>query len=236
MNMKKEFRTFIKNLYKFERYFWTKKSFIGPLHKLRKEIGVPSRDKFLGYANHCKTLQEVKERNKKAWLQRQGYANKVGEQKIVEIMRKIQKILEDNNLGREWGVTILDYLISGWLCPPMYNLYFSEKCEIGKKSIVLELNQDTSLDDLKEAWPAIRKIQRQAWPKYRKINTPSNKALETLCIYRKSIELKYKKRKRGEKLIRLLFPEREWMPSVEGKLKDKRRQNRLKQIIHRLKG
>jgi len=72
-------------------------------------------------------------------------------------------------MGREWSMTIADFVVSGWLFHPNQNLYFYKK-EDGRKTVVLELNPDTSLADIKKVWPRIESAQKELRPKYKKQN------------------------------------------------------------------
>ena len=65
----------------------------------------------------------------------------------------------------------MDLVISAWFFPPYRNLDISSaKRLFGQKKVSLILNPDTSLKDIEDAWPEIKKEQEKLWPNYKKIN------------------------------------------------------------------
>ncbi|MBI2057939.1 MAG: hypothetical protein HYT63_03070 [Candidatus Yanofskybacteria bacterium] len=81
----------------------------------------------------------------------------------------IDKFLLKHNLGKEWDLAITTYLITGFICPPIFNLQIEEaEDEFKKKRVVLLLNPDTTIEDIKNQWDVISKRQKELWPDFKK--------------------------------------------------------------------
>ena len=111
-------------------------------------------------------LSKRKGNDEKAYKQRVKFIESLSESKASDFYNDIQGFLKKHDLGEEWLLTMMDYIISGWVRPPMENLSIEEK---GKR-VVLVLNPDTSLEDLKDIWPKIKEEQMRLWPNYKKTN------------------------------------------------------------------
>lgn len=123
---------------------------------------------FLGYAHACKSVKEVETKQAEANKRTAAFLKKLGKQED-SFFDDIVLFLEKNDLGKEWVMTIADFIVSGWLSHPNQNLYIYKK-EDGRKTVVLELNPDTSLADIKKFWPRIESAQKELRPKYKKQN------------------------------------------------------------------
>jgi len=89
--------------------------------------------------------------------------------KKVEFIRDIDKFLLKNNLGAEWKLTMIAFLITGSLLPPASNLNIGDtEDEFKKRRVVLILNPDTSLEDIKKQWDTISEKQKKLWPDFKK--------------------------------------------------------------------
>ena len=225
------FERILKNFYLWERMFWTKKSLFLPYYRLYRNWDFPSKRERLGYAVHCKSLKEVNRKSKEAEKIRLEYLKKIGGKKTLLLSKEIEKMLQDNNFGQEWFLTIADFLISGWLQPPKYNLNISEKGKAGMKRIVLELNPDTSQNDIKEAWPWIKEKQKEAWPDF-KTKYYTKKSFKILEFFMKARELKAEG-KIDIEITTDLYPED--AENMSSKETDERRRARLRQIRKRMK-
>lgn len=92
-----------------------------------------------------------------------------------DLTKDINALLVAYSLGQEWEDTIVVLLLTGKLCPPLYNFYIN--FEAGRrfaKRLVLVLNPDTSIEDLRVGWEQIslfqKAIQKTFWPNYKKHN------------------------------------------------------------------
>lgn len=102
-------------------------------------------------------------------------------EKRLDFMKEISAILKTHSLGKEWQETLVTYTMIGSLCPPIYNLYI-EKEEVrmppsdewGKLRVSLVLNPDTSIADINNAWPQIKKTQKSLWNGFKGFNLTKN--------------------------------------------------------------
>jgi hypothetical protein len=67
----------------------------------------------------------------------------------------IDLILIDAELGQEWKFTLIDFLLTGFIVPPMDNLVI--KPNVKTKTVSLDINSNTTLEDIKSLWPTIQK-------------------------------------------------------------------------------
>ncbi len=82
----------------------------------------------------------------------------------------IDRWIAETESGEEWIGTILTFIMTGILCPPIQNFHMRR---VGKR-IQLTLNPDTSIDDLRQEWPLIDKSISAAWPNFQKTNLTKN--------------------------------------------------------------
>ena len=84
--------------------------------------------------------------------------------------------LIDNDLlprfgfGPEWRDAFITAIATGVPIVPDRNLFIKTTGVQGKQSVVLILSPTASVDDIKEAWPEIKRRQKELWPDFEKIN------------------------------------------------------------------
>lgn len=125
----------------------------------------------LGYLHACKSAEDAKRRQARAGERRRVFLESLGKRE-PDFLDDMALFLEKNNLGKEWANTIIDLIVSGWVSVPNQNLHFYKR-EQGPRAIVLELNADTSLRDIKEVFPHIERAQKELWPNHKKRNVTS---------------------------------------------------------------
>jgi hypothetical protein len=165
-------------------------------------------------------------------------------QASLETVRKISKkdrvalfydlidLLKISEFGYEWIPTLITLIIDRWFFPPRYNLHIrSDERIMGKGRVVLELNPDTSIEDVEAAWPAIEKKQKELWPNHKKTNL-HKKAIENLSLWEKRMLMSLDNPGLSdmEAVVSL------WGEDTDAPVKtDKARRARLRQIKHRSK-
>ena len=109
----------------------------------------------------------------------------------IELLEKIDEVLYLYDFGEEWREPLITIAISGILCPPAFNLYLDKQklrtnrnlyfdlISRGKPRVLLALNPDTSIDDIKNAWPEIVRLQHSIRPKFKDFNL-TKKSTEAL--------------------------------------------------------
>ena len=106
----------------------------------------------------------------------------------AELLKQIDGLLKMCDLGEEWKGTMIAIVVSGILCPPVFNLYLGkESIEAGsnlfldlvsRPRVFLALNPDTSIDDIKNSWPEVEQLQRSLRPKFKGFNITKNSTKE----------------------------------------------------------
>lgn len=123
-------------------------------------------------------------------------------EKQKAVSEGIDSIMERYNLGNEWRETFFIFSMTGGiLIPPTLNLhigdernethFFEERQDDGQTysrlntpkyghlgRIVLVLNPDTSLDDIKDAWLIIKEAQRALWRGRKRFKVTKNSKKE----------------------------------------------------------
>jgi len=183
MKMNTKGKTIFKNGYLFKEQLFTNNDFAVSLKLLVDKWNPSYRDqKPLGYCWSYKDYKEVRKHNKIAYDRRVNFINSLSEGRISEFQKDIIVFLDKFNFGKEWLNTIADFILSMWLYPPMFNFLVDENdAESGKQKVLLKLNADTSLDDIKEGWQEIQKQQNNLYPAFKK-RYFTKKSFENLSI------------------------------------------------------
>jgi len=157
---KKGTPTYQKNEYKLELLLTTRPDqFLKPIMELRRGFGHNTFFRFL-YVLQGKEFDQKKQ----LILQRKlKFIEEYPKQTIVNLNKKIKEIILNNHLGDEWISPILDAIVGGYIYPPSYNLDIFDNAST--KELSVKLNASTSLEDIREAWPEIRKKQRTIFGK-----------------------------------------------------------------------
>jgi hypothetical protein len=168
----------LKNGYRFSLMLLnSKKDFITDLIELLDKWPSHYRETPLGHTSEYE-YQDMNKNNELAFSQRIEFLNSLKKEgKFWDFYKDIDDFLKKYDFGYEWLNTIIDYVISLWLLPPLHNLDIQNS----NKRILLTLNPDTSLNDIREAWPRIKKEQKKLWPNFKIINF-TKKSLKNLEI------------------------------------------------------
>lgn len=114
--------------------------------------------------------------------------------KRFEILTDINNFIERHILGKEWFQTILTVFLMGYLCPPSQNLYITKSPD--KKRVIIELNPDTSIEDISSEYKLIEKNQKEVSRGHRKIKG----TLDNLINLKKYLEREKIKYEEASKL------------------------------------
>jgi len=233
-------KTLLKNGYIFFlKLLNFRKDFLIDLEKLQNKWPSKYRKKPLGFAWDYKREEVIKKR-KLAYSQRIKFINSIKKKdKAPDFYKDINDFLKKYDFGYEWFTSIINYVVSLWLFPPLYNL----DIENSDKRVLITLNPDTSLDDIRAAWPKIKKKQKELWPNFKKINL-TQKSFKNLNIAIRDLEERYTKPKEetsysgeGEekyKLTDLDIAGKIWEEEKDITAKtDKKRKQNLRQIRRR---
>lgn len=146
----------IKNEYRLELLIMTRGGkFLNPIYEIRKKLGLPVKME----AHHFYSASKLSKEKLTKLLQKRSdeinermmlFLENCSKEKRDDLTLSIEKILNDNELGEEWFISIANIIISGWLYPPTYNLFVKSNSK--NKKISIELNKTTTLEDIKEAW------------------------------------------------------------------------------------
>lgn len=236
--------TLLKNGYLFERYFWTRDDFIGPLQKLREKWNAaPPKKGLAGFAWHIYSLAEIRKRNREAYTHRIRFIRSLTDGQTEEFHSDILDLLHRSDLGEEWVNTTADYIVSSWVCPPSFNLFIDEGRGEDVRRVTLVLNPDTSLRDIEAAWPTITGLQRELHPRYRKKHL-TEKSFENLRILIEDLRTRYLPQKHKQhanedstqRITDADIVAKIWPDGDIRRKTDHRRRARLRQIRRRAKG
>lgn len=157
----------LRNDYLFLSKIYTDKAFRCDLLKIFDKWPSSYREKSLGYHREYRDLKKIKENNALAYKQRVKFIEDLDkEDRVSDFYNDINSLINKYDFGREWFLTVTDFIISDWFYPPHENLNVNED----NKRVVLTLNPDTSLDDIEAIWPTIKEKQKKLWPNYKKTN------------------------------------------------------------------
>jgi hypothetical protein len=240
------FEIALKNQYVFEKMFVNNEGeILVSLQPLFKKYSTPSHIvypiKQLMNKRNDRVLmgifEERKKRFKESLLLIKGWPPK----ERAEFMGEIKKILTYADLGEEWLLTIAVTVLQGWFFPPMDNFFIRSTGDGLKRRVVLELNPDTSIEDINEARVTIKNKQKKLWPNFRRINLTTN-LFANLAVYIKDREERAFKGTRRDVLkskdytatdmdrVGAIWPN----AKDETEKADKKRRARLRQNRHRL--
>lgn len=165
-------RSYVKNQYlfldslSFNDFFL--RSYLDLLEKWNPSFAPEKNPPMLGYLHACKSAKEAEAKQAEANKRTEAFLKKLGKQEDA-FLDDIILFLEKNDMGKEWSMTIADLVVSGWFSPPNQNFFFYKRKE-GRKTVILELNPDTSLEDIRKAWSRIESAQKELRPNHKKQN------------------------------------------------------------------
>lgn len=240
-------RTIMKNNLIFWELFATEKiKFFDPLMQIRKDFLLPKLKDIKQWSNAF-----INNDMNQAWIQiskwvldvkvkRESFIKNLTRERKQELFNKIATIITDNKMGKEWTYSLMDFVISGFFMPPIYNLRIVS--DENKKELNIRLNPTTSLEDIKEAWGSIEKAKVKLFGEVqRKYFT--KKQIDNFILYAKHKELKESKNKLSDREL----PSKKYVATdidIVGQLfdkdtddsakSDKKRLNRIRQIKSRL--
>lgn len=181
-------KTALKNQYIFELTFWTKKEALGLLVRLcelynpnglagsnmQAPLKSPDKKEFKD------AFRDYRRKFQQSLKIIQGWKP----QKRTTFLKEIDSLLEMTSLGKEWRLSLITAILQSWFFPPIYNLNIEET----QKRVLLELNPDTSVDDIKAAWEEIARRKKQLWPNFKKMNLTKKTFLNFSVAVRDFIE------------------------------------------------
>ena len=142
------------------------------------------------------------------------------------------------DLGKEWFNSTLTLILKNWFFPADFNLFVTKTDkEIESQRVVLELNPDTSLEDIEFAWKYIQGKQKELWPGFKRTNY-SKKTAENLNIALADLRLRTVNGKKINDLdmVAKIWPTAEDDSTIFESLKDdQKKKNNLRQIRRRYK-
>ncbi len=222
------YKTYYKNQFLLFRKTLSDVSFVLALNKLskkwhRKAFHIktpPSLSAFLHYIQYDQILKKMTQEKKDF---------------TEDYLTDIRKLLLAYDLGDEWVKTIYFVMGVGELVPPQLNFNLITKGDNKQKMrVVLELNPDTSLEDIEAAWPQIKKEQRELWPNFKHFNL-TRKTKEHLELYLQDTKEKSSESE-VESATDLDIVSRIWKDdelTISSAKLDKKRRAKLRQNRHR---
>lgn len=87
--------------------------------------------------------------------------------KNLRFFDDVESFLKKFNLGFEWKIPLIALILEHRICLPFHNFSIGTNND---KRVVLTLNPDTSLDDLKYEFDYIKKRQKELQPNFKPIN------------------------------------------------------------------
>ena len=98
------------------------------------------------------------------------------EEKAESFWSTINIFLGQYGLGQEWFETLTILVLTQKLCPPRSNFSIDKSFNrLYTERVVLVLNPDTSIEDLKDGWSEIQAYQKIFWPEFKKTNLNKTK-------------------------------------------------------------
>lgn len=184
-----QLKNLVKNGYLFKSRLFSKKTdFIIGLTELLKRWPSAYRKNELGWCWKYKNYKDVNKKRFIATSQRIKFIKSLKEKnKFEKFCDDIYDFLKKYGLGLEWSDTIIDVIVSAWFFPPFRNFDILCRGAKNKKRVGLILNPDTSLEDIENAWPEIKTMQKESWPDFKKINI-TKKSFTNLDIAIKDME------------------------------------------------
>ena len=163
MSMRMQGETLFKNIYRFKKLWWKNDAFLVSLGLLLEKWNSSYKEREpLGFCWFLKDYAEIRKRNAIAYERRVSFANSLDTNKLVEFEKDISEFLAKFELGKEWFITIADFILSRWIYPPMFNLNIREDEGVnGRPILAVEYNPDTSKEDVDEAWQYINERKKE---------------------------------------------------------------------------
>ena len=163
-----QFKVFLKNEYIFLRLLATNYRFSNELGKIFTVFN-PSKgltDLKLSEPVHLCFIKENEIRSEAIKKLSRWSAEKAS---LFE--SKINILLNRYGWGQEWFTTLVLLVLTQKLCPPRFNLHIDNGFNrLYSKRVILILNPDTSIEDLKDNWTEIQTLQEVLWPDFKKTN------------------------------------------------------------------
>lgn len=182
MENKHIFKNVLKSQYLFEQRYWTKEKCVESLGHLFErynpngleglDIKAPLRS-----SNEQEAVDSFQE-SRKRFAQSLQTINEWDTPKRNIFLNEIDKLLDVWDLGKEWRLPMITIVLQSWFFPPLHNLSIER---VGKR-ISLELNSDTSVDDIKAAWEEIDRKKVKLWPDFPKRKNLTKKSFGYLSI------------------------------------------------------
>lgn len=187
-------RQLYKNLHTFEKKVWTRSSFVEGLYKCMRKYNPHSFEDLVlssplkdgTSSERSDAFSTYKERQRTSWRS----VSSLSLELQSSFFKDVCQLARDSDLGDEWLPSLVSAIIDHWFFPPIHNLHIQADEE--KKRVVLELNPDTSLDDIKLALAEIQYLQKKLNPKFKKSNF-TDKSFKKLTLHKKDRLFRAKK-------------------------------------------
>ncbi|MFC1663425.1 hypothetical protein ACFL04_04700 [Patescibacteria group bacterium] len=159
-----------KNAYILLRLYYGKKYFLTPIIKWRVDLFGIKEAKNISFIWEKDEFYRLPGLTKK----HESFIQTLHRYPLVKklINNDIQKIRLANKLGIEWERPILFFITTGMGTFPGYNLMIESS--IHKKNILIHINGRTSLKDIEEAWPEIKRKQKEVFGTVKRINVTTS--------------------------------------------------------------
>src|SRR3989338_11589840 len=124
-----------RNVFRFMRDFYLPHGYGLKLMNLMKKYQTPfwENKESMEAVWECGSLKERSEKNKVAnKLTSEFLRELVVKDKWQEFRGDIVEFLKESDLGNEWRTPIVNFLVVGWVSPPIYNLDIEKREQEGK--------------------------------------------------------------------------------------------------------
>lgn len=173
-------RTLARNWWLFWNKTWNNKEFFRDIEQIanmerlasiREDLPFPNTEISMieWYAHHPESHGKVLQIGRKMQSQMSiGY--------IINMEEMLSVWMDKLNFGPEWKDTLITFITTGILCPPIYTFHLEmipakndEKSD--KKLVKIVLSPETSIDEIRLAWRLnIQKMKKDGWPDFKTKN------------------------------------------------------------------
>jgi len=173
-------KTLARNYWLFWRKAKNNKGFFRDLEKLAHEGNLKGVKEELPFINTDISIIEAFAYYPKSHEAILNIGRKIKSQMSIGHIVKMEETLDiwmdKLDFGPEWKDTLVTFITTGILCPPIYTFHMemipakSDK-KSDKKLVKLILSPETSIDELRLAWKLqIHKMKTEGWPDFKKVN------------------------------------------------------------------
>jgi hypothetical protein len=162
-------KSFSLNYFRLNKMFWAHGDIIFPtINKLREKYHIPKDLETIDLVKEKKNFIRILDSSDK----KLDEFRKENKEMIPKIYLDLDKLRDELGLGREWNSCFFRYMITGIAFPPPFSLFFYEN----EKSIVIEVNKNTTKSDIDSLWNGPLKDLRKEKYKNVRSNYPNKKS------------------------------------------------------------